>query len=146
MHVCMHACMYVWQQRKTICLLSIRISLACARASKLTTTSMHVCMIASHTGRPIPVLLSVGWIHAQHKDELSSSNVYLGPPIALSVCQLAFRLLDWVLKTTGSNSGRAIGRQFVSIELQIVFLRPYIICVETTDTCKYICIQLCVGV
>ena len=32
------------QQRKTTCLLSIRISLACARASKLTTTNMYVCM------------------------------------------------------------------------------------------------------
>ena len=30
------------QQRKTTCILSIRISLACARASKLTTTSMYV--------------------------------------------------------------------------------------------------------
>ena len=32
------------QQRKTTCLLSIRKSLACARASKLTTTNMYVCM------------------------------------------------------------------------------------------------------
>ena len=34
------------QQRKTTCLLSIRKSLACARASKLTTTNMcvHVCV------------------------------------------------------------------------------------------------------
>ena len=32
------------QQRKTTCLLLIRISLACARASKLTTTNMYVCM------------------------------------------------------------------------------------------------------
>ena len=31
------------QQRKTTCLLSIRKSLACARASKLTTTNMYVC-------------------------------------------------------------------------------------------------------
>ena len=31
-------------QRKTTCLLSIRKSLACARASKLTTTNMYVCM------------------------------------------------------------------------------------------------------
>ena len=30
------------QQRKTTCLLSIRKSLACARASKLTTTSMYI--------------------------------------------------------------------------------------------------------
>ena len=30
------------QQRKTICLLSIRISLACARASKLTTTNKDI--------------------------------------------------------------------------------------------------------
>ena len=30
------------QQRKTTCLLSIRISLACARASKLTTTNMYI--------------------------------------------------------------------------------------------------------
>ena len=69
MHACMHACMYVrmyvrtyacnvcmfnWQwgpgfksclqQRNTTCLLSIWISLACARASKLTTTNMYVCM------------------------------------------------------------------------------------------------------
>ena len=34
------------QQRKTTCLLSIQISLACARASKLTTTNMYVCMHA----------------------------------------------------------------------------------------------------
>ena len=37
----------VWdyiQQRKTTCLLSIRISLACSRASKFTTTNMYVCM------------------------------------------------------------------------------------------------------
>ena len=32
------------QQRKTTCLLSIRISLACARASKLTTTNMYMYM------------------------------------------------------------------------------------------------------
>ena len=32
------------QQRKTTCLLWIRISLVCARASKLTTTNMHACM------------------------------------------------------------------------------------------------------
>ena len=32
------------QQRKTSCLLSIKKSLACARASKLTTTNMYVCM------------------------------------------------------------------------------------------------------
>ena len=32
------------QQRKTTCLLSIRTSLACAKASKLTTTNMYVCM------------------------------------------------------------------------------------------------------
>ena len=31
-------------QRKTTCLLSIRKSLTCARASKLTTTNMYVCM------------------------------------------------------------------------------------------------------
>ena len=35
----MYVCMYA-------CLLSIRISLACARASKLTTTNMYVCMNA----------------------------------------------------------------------------------------------------
>ena len=33
-------------QRKTACLLSIRKSLACARASKLTKTNMYVCMCA----------------------------------------------------------------------------------------------------
>ena len=38
------------QQRKTTCLLSIRKSLACARASKLTTTTMHVCMYVWTTG------------------------------------------------------------------------------------------------
>ena len=32
------------QQRKTTCLLSIRKSLACARASKLTTTNMCACI------------------------------------------------------------------------------------------------------
>ena len=32
------------QQRKTTCLLSIRKWLACARASKLTTTNMYVCV------------------------------------------------------------------------------------------------------
>ena len=32
------------QQWKTTCLLSIRISLACARASKSTTTNMYVCI------------------------------------------------------------------------------------------------------
>ena len=32
------------QQRKKSCLLSIRKSLACARASKLTATNMYVCM------------------------------------------------------------------------------------------------------
>ena len=32
------------QQRKPMCLLSIRKSLACARASKLTTTNMYACM------------------------------------------------------------------------------------------------------
>ena len=49
----MYVYMYVWdpdgfesclQQRKTTCLLSIRIPLACARVSKLTTTNMYVCM------------------------------------------------------------------------------------------------------
>ena len=32
------------QQRKTTCLLSIRKSLACARASKLTTTNIYICI------------------------------------------------------------------------------------------------------
>ena len=53
MYVCMYVRMYgVWdpgfksciQQRNTTCLLSIWISLACARASKLTTTNMYVWM------------------------------------------------------------------------------------------------------
>ena len=38
------------QQRKTTCILSIRKSIACARAaSKLTTRNMYVCMLAMHT-------------------------------------------------------------------------------------------------
>ena len=47
MYVCVYVCMYVFkscfQQRNTTCLLSIWISLACARASKLT-TNMYICM------------------------------------------------------------------------------------------------------
>ena len=44
MYVCMYVCMFesCSQQRKTTSLLSIRKSLACARASKLTTTNMYI--------------------------------------------------------------------------------------------------------
>ena len=43
-YTCIYVCMFesCLQQRKTTCLLSIRISLACARASKLTTTNIYI--------------------------------------------------------------------------------------------------------
>ena len=42
------------QQRKTTCLLSIRITLACARASKLTTTDKHYSDVTSALWPPKP--------------------------------------------------------------------------------------------
>ena len=42
------------QQRKTTCLLSIRISLACARASKLTTTRQHSTQSVGNMPPPSP--------------------------------------------------------------------------------------------
>ena len=101
MHACMYACMYVcsvWdlgsessiQQRKTTYLLSIRISLACARASKLTTT----CISPEPGARANLQWGRVGWMLADHRDELSSSIFLAWSSIAQSVCQQAFSLLE----------------------------------------------------
>ena len=47
------------QQRKTTCLLSIRKSLACARASKLTTTNIYIYIYAYMHQQTIPSLVQI---------------------------------------------------------------------------------------
>ena len=58
------------QQRKTTCLLSIRKSLACARASKLITTNMYVCM---HVCTCVRTYVRIWFriLHSAEEDNLS---------------------------------------------------------------------------
>ena len=71
-----------FQQRKTTCFLSIRKSLACARASKLTKTCISPGVKGNqHSGR-------VGWMLADHRDGQLSSNFFsliLNGSVGLSV-------------------------------------------------------------
>ena len=77
-------------QRKTTCLLSIRKSFACARASKLTTTNMYIARARCECQMAVG---QVGWMLADHRDRLSSSSFLAWSSIAQSVCQQAFSLL-----------------------------------------------------
>ena len=77
-------------QRKTTCLLSIRKSFACARASKLTTTNMYIARARCECQMAVG---QVGWMLADHRDGLSSSSFLAWSSIAQSVCQQAFSLL-----------------------------------------------------
>ena len=69
------------QQRKTTCLLSIRKSPACARASKLTTTNMYVCMyvcvcVYKRAIRLREIRFQRPWVrilHSAEEDNLSPS-------------------------------------------------------------------------
>ena len=90
------------QQRKTTCLLSIRISLACARASKLTTTNMYIararceCQMAVGSGG---LNACWSWGRAVEFKFLAWSS------IAQSVCQQAFGLLaNRCLRPSGFES------------------------------------------
>ena len=59
------------QQRNTTCLLSIWISLACARASKWT---KQICLLPEPGAKVNWQWGQVGWMLADHKDGLSSSS------------------------------------------------------------------------
>ena len=74
MYVCMYVCKSCIQQRNTTCLLSIWISLACARASKLTTTNMYIARARCESQLTVG---QVGWMLADHRDGLSSSSFSL---------------------------------------------------------------------
>ena len=58
-------------QRNTTCLLLIWILLACARASKLTTTNMYIARAGAKVNWQWG---QVGWMLADHRDGLSSSS------------------------------------------------------------------------
>ena len=72
------------QLRKTTCLLSIRKSLACARASKLTTTNMYTARGSGVEWAECPLI--IGMVY--------SVQVLAWSLIAQSVCQRAFGLLE----------------------------------------------------
>ena len=70
--------------------LSIRKSLACTRASKLTTLTC----ISPESGANVNRQWSqVGWMLTQHRDGLLSSSFLAWSSIAQSVCEWAFDLL-----------------------------------------------------
>ena len=101
-----------FQQRKTTCLLSIRKSLACARASKLTTTKMYVCMYVWQWGQ-------VGWMLADHRDGLSSSSFFsliLDSSVGLSASIQSAG--DLVSGAPGSNPAFSRGTQLVSFRFE----------------------------
>ena len=72
------------QLRKTTCLLSIRKSLACARASKLTTTNMYTARGSGVERAECPLIIGMGY----------SVQVLAWSLIAQSVCQRVFGLLE----------------------------------------------------
>ena len=79
------------QQRKTTCHLSIRKSLACARASKL--SQQQICISPEPGANAKWQWGRVCWMLAGHRNRLSSSSLLAWYSIAHSVCQQAFSLL-----------------------------------------------------
>ena len=69
------------QQRKTTCLLSIRKSLACARASKLTTTNIYVymcayiCVMCMYTYMFMYIYASLGFNESNTSDSQNSAAI-----------------------------------------------------------------------
>ena len=99
------------QQRKTTCLLSIRKSLACARAPKLTTTNMYVCMyVCMVEWAECFVIIGTGcWIQVL--------SLILDSSVGLSVgIQSAGDLVSETLM--GSNPAFSRGRQLVSFRFE----------------------------
>ena len=78
------------QQRKTTCLLSIRKSLACARASKLTTTNMYIARARCESQ---PTVGSSGRNARWSYGRAIEFKFLAWSSIAQSVCQREFRLL-----------------------------------------------------
>ena len=166
MYVCMYACMYVCmyvcqqafsllkigfqrppgfesysQQRKTTCLLSIRKSLACARASKLTTTNMYIararceCQMAVGSGG---LNACWSWGRAVEFKFLAWSSV------AQLVCQQAFSLLKIGFQ-------RPPGFESCSQQRKTTYLlsiRKSLACARASKltTCMYVCMYVCVYV
>ena len=78
------------QQRKTTCLLSIRIMFACARVSKLTTKNMYIARVKCESQLAVELSgLNARWPQGQ-ADEF---KFLAWSSIAQSVCQRAFSLL-----------------------------------------------------
>ena len=84
------------QQRKTTCLLSIRITFACARASNLTTTNMYIARARCESQLAVG---SSGQNARWPQGRADEFKFLAWSSIAQSICQRAFRLLAiWCLR------------------------------------------------
>ena len=104
------------QQRKTTCLLSIRISLACARASKLTTTNMYICMyVCMHACMHVCMYAECSLIIGTGC-QVQGFSLILDSSVGLSASIQSAG--DLVSGTPGSNPAFSRGTQLVSFRFE----------------------------
>ena len=138
--------MYVWdpgfkscfQQRNTTCLLSIWISLACARASKLTTTNMYIARARCESQ------LTVGSSGLNARWSLGRAVKFkflAWSSIAQSVCQRAFSLLAiWCLDPGFKSCFQQRNTTcLLSIWISLACARAS----KLTTTNMYVCMYVC---
>ena len=127
-YIYVYICLYAYIcTRMCTCLLSIRISLACARASKLTTTNMyvceyvHVCMCVS---LPVPLYL------------LDNKHFWIEFWIELISPQYNFYLYElkptWhQIKTTPNQVGVNVTAYYMKSLMYLVYNVPLHACLRT---------------